>query len=142
MQKLKRKWNKISYNVKLGVTQKKFNSTAQPSVDDWDTYEVYLKTPTDLDAPVITIKMVGYPTYNDAWIPAMSAYYWVSGITAVRNGAYEIALYMDALATYKSKILDTTAYIEYGFNVDSSGSLYRLQDTRQNVSQVPTVTVS
>ena len=124
------------------MTQKKFNSTALPSVDGWDSFEVHLKTPTDLDAPVITIVRDGYPTYNYAWIPAMSGYYWVASITAIRNGVYEIALYMDALATYKSQIMGTTAYIEYGFNVDSSGAQYRLQDTRQNVSQVPTITTT
>lgn len=124
------------------MTQKKFNSTAQPSVDGWDSYEVHLKTPTDLDTPVITLVRDGYPTYNYAWIPAMSAYYWVSSITAIRNGVYEIALYMDALATFKSQIMGTTTYIEYGFNVDSSGAQYRLQDTRQNISQVPTITTT
>lgn len=133
----------ISYTVKLGVTQKKFNSTAQPSVDGWDSFEVVLKTPTDLDAPVITlVTSGGFPNYNYGWIPAMAAYYWVSGIRSVRTNVYEISLFMDPLATYKSQIMGTHTYIEYGFNVDSSGAQYRLQDTRQNVSQVPQITTT
>lgn len=133
----------ISYTVKLGVTQKKFNSTAQPSVDGWDTFEVNLKTPTDLDAPIVTlVTSGGFPNYNYGWIPSMSAFYWVSGIRAVRANVYEISLYMDSLATYKSQILGTRCYIEYGFNVDSSGAQYRLQDTRQNISQVPQITTT
>lgn len=72
----------------------------------------------------------------------MAAFYWVAGIRAVRANVYEISLFMDPLATYKSQIMGTKAYIEYGFNVDSSGAQYRLQDTRQNVSQVPTITTT
>ena len=125
------------------MTQKKLNSTAQPSVDGWDSFEVNLKSPTDLDAPVITIVTTkDFPNYNYAYIPSQSAYYWVGGIRAVRSGVYEVLLFMDALATYKTNILGTNAYIEYGFNVDSSGVQYRLQDTRQNVSQVPTITTT
>lgn len=125
------------------MAQKKFNSTAQPSVDGWDSFEVNLKTPTDLDAPVITLVTSGsFPNYNYGWIVAMNAYYWVSGIRAVRANVYEVSLFMDSLATYKSQILGTRCYIEYGFNVDSSGAQYRLQDTRQNVSQVPTITTT
>ena len=45
----------MSYAIKLGQLNKRVNSTARPDTSGWAVYDCTLKTPTDLDAPTVTI---------------------------------------------------------------------------------------
>ena len=80
-----------------------------------------------------------YPQYNYLYLVEFNAYYWITDIVSVRADVWEISAAMDVLATYKAAILATSCFVEYGFNTDASGATYRLQDTRQNISMVPTI---
>lgn len=106
----------MSYAIKLGQLNKRVNSTARPDTSGWAVYDCALKTPTDLDSPTVTINtgVSGeYPAWTYGYIAAVSGYFWVTAITAVRAGVYEVTLELDPLATYKPEILATSAVILY-----------------------------
>lgn len=106
----------MSYAIKLGQLNKRVNSTARPDTSGWAVYDCVLKTPTDLDAPTVTINtgVSGeYPAWTYGYIAAVSGYFWVTAITAVRAGVYEVTLELDPLATYKPEILATSAVVLY-----------------------------
>lgn len=106
----------MSYAIKLGQLNKRVNSTAQPDTSGWAVYDCVLKTPTDLDSPTVTINtgVFGeYPAWTYGYIAAVSGYFWVTSITAVRAGVYEVTLELDPLATYKLEILSTSAVVLY-----------------------------
>lgn len=106
----------MSYAIKLGQLNKRVNSTARPDTSGWAVYDCVLKTPADLDAPTVTINtgVSGeYPAWTYGYIAAVSGYFWVTAITAVRAGVYEVTLELDPLATYKPEILATSAVVLY-----------------------------
>lgn len=84
------------------------NSTAIPS--GGTSYNCILKTPTSVLNPVIVVEAnVLNVTYG--YIPDFGRYYFVSDIVSVNNSTWELHLHVDVLATYKSEILSTEAYI-------------------------------
>lgn len=125
----------------FGRVYKKYNSTYQGQYSDWDEYNILFKQGFDVDNPTVILSDYAgnAPTWNQFYIPDMAAWYWITSCKAVANGRWEITGTMDVLATYKPQILITDCYIEYGFNTDASGAVYRLPDSRQNVSQVPQI---
>lgn len=132
----------MAFEICIGNTSKRFNSTFQ---DDWATWyrtNAVWKNAKDIDRPVLELALTGltsYPQWNAMYIPEVSSYYWVTGITSVRAGVWQISAQMDVLATYRPQILNTDCYIEYGFNTSETAVEQRLRDVRQNISQVPTV---
>lgn len=125
----------------FGKIYKKFNSTLQPDYSSWSEYQIVFKQGFDVDNPTVILSdYVGNPpTWNQFYLPDTAAWYWITSCKAIANGRWEISGTMDVLATYKPAILITDCYIEYGYNQDASGALYRLADVRQNVSQVPQI---
>lgn len=123
----------------LGKIYKKFNSTLQPDYSGWSEYDIVFKQGFDVDNPTIILSNYDGdpPTWNQFYLPDTAAWYWITSCKAIANGRWEISGTMDVLATYKAAILITDCYIEYGYNTDASGAVYRLPDVRQNVSQVP-----
>lgn len=84
------------------------NSTAIPS--GGTSYNCILKTPTSVLNPVIVVEAnVLNVTYG--YIPDFGRYYFVFDIVSVNNSTWELHLHVDVLATYKSEILSTEAYI-------------------------------
>lgn len=132
----------MAFGVYLGSTTKRINSTGRPHYNDWLYKSVVLKNDTDLDRPTWTIYHDNgdtYPQWNYAYVPAVHGYFWITGIVSVRNNVWQVTASLDVLATYKSEIISTRCYIEYGFNTDASGSRTRLRDARQNVAEAPTI---
>ena len=128
--------------ARIGVTNKRLNSTFQPDSTDWLSVDVLLKQACDIDAPVFDLFFEENTLpwgYNYMYIPSIQSYFWITDIISVRNNVWNIAASMDILATAKTTIMNTDAFVEYGFNVDASGSQYRLHDQRQNVSNVPSI---
>ena len=106
----------MSYAIKLGQLNKRVNSTARPDTSGRAVYDCVLKTPTDLDSPTVTINTGvtdTFPTWTYGYIPAVSGYFWVTAITAVRAWVYEVTMELDPLATYKPEILATSAVVLY-----------------------------
>lgn len=132
----------MAYTVRLGNVSKRSNSTLQPDTSSWFSAQVTFKLAKDIDTPTFILSMPSlssYPQYNYLYLVEFNAYYWITDIVSVRADVWEISAAMDVLATYKSAILATSCFVEYGFNTDASGATYRLQDTRQNISMVPTI---
>ena len=135
----------MAFDVYLGNTDKRYNSTFQSDYSKWTKTSAVWKNAKDIDSPVLELSMTGlieYPQWNAMYITAVSSYYWITSIVSVRAGVWQVSGVMDPLATYRTEILDTDCYIEYGYNTDTTATEKRLRDTRQNISQVPQVTTA
>lgn len=133
----------MAIQVYVGTNTKRFNSTFQADWSGkWSPISVVLKQNTDIDRPIFSVYLPQQdfaPTWNGMYIPFLKAYYWITSIVSVGNKRYEISASMDVLATYRTDILNTSCFIEFGFNTDASGATMRLADRRQCVSMVPKV---
>lgn len=89
---------------------KRKNSTKQPT-GSGTSYTVNLKSGTSYISPTLLLEHSGKPDYNycifDGW------YYFVTDIISVRNDLWEITCKVDGMATAKSDILNTHAYVLY-----------------------------
>ena len=96
-------------NIVLYTFSKKENSTKRPT--GGTTFECTLKTQTSILSPVIRLRLEGNPhKYNYAYIPAFERYYYISDSMYV-SGLWEIYLSDDAMASWKTEIGNTSAYI-------------------------------
>lgn len=94
---------------------KRRNSTAVPT-GAGTQYSVALKEPTSMQNPVFTLS-AGSFAYN--YCQFNGAYYFVEDVTSLRNDIWQISCSKDVLATWKSAILATEAYIMYS-NIGNS----------------------
>lgn len=131
--------------------QKRANSTKIPSTtDQYTSYEVYMKESTSVENPTFLLDVidmdVNYINWNSSW-------YYVVDITLNINGIYELSCTQDHLATYRSRILNSSQYILYaGSRVDGDESYFnklipdrrlpKLNNslTRYEVSTTPVIT--
>lgn len=90
-------------------TAKRHNSTLIPT--GGTQIDVNLKHGSDLITPVFLLSLTSVPTYS--MMHFEGRYYFITGITSVRENLWEISAAVDVLATYKSNILATTAFILY-----------------------------
>ncbi|MBS7343266.1 MAG: hypothetical protein KIH02_09060 [Parabacteroides sp.] len=135
----------MAFDVYLGNTDKRYNSTFQSDYSKWIKTSAVWKNAKDIDSPVLELSMTGlseYPQWNAMYITDVSSYYWITSIVSVRAGVWQVSGVMDALATYRTDILNTDCYIEYGFNTDTTATVKRLRDARQNISQVPKISTA
>lgn len=98
----------MSHTIYAGSVAKRKNSTLQPTLTA--SYDVLLKTPTSLHTPTFTISAASFP-YN--YLKWDDRYYFVTDVTARNNGLWEVSAVVDVLATFKTEILATTAYVLY-----------------------------
>lgn len=72
-----------------------------------------LKNETSIKDPIIELSgnnsIVGF---NYAFIPDFNRYYYITGITNVRNGLYRLTMSVDVLMSFKSQFLNCQAIIE------------------------------
>ena len=130
----------MAYTIRLGSFSKRLNSTKQPSYSEWASYSCVFKDETSLYRPTITLSasFQSFSSNNYNYGVLLGRYYWITDIRAVRSGVIEIDLQVDALATWKSSITGTSAFIEYGFNShDASTAAYRMTDQRLPVNTNP-----
>ena len=98
---------------------KRKNSTKQPTGVGTDV-SVVLKENTSIEKPVLLLSGNTF-NYNYAHISDFGRYYFVSDIVSAYNGGVEVHLMEDNLASAKTEIGNTKAYIAYastGYNVD------------------------
>lgn len=99
----------MSFTVYFDTVNKRRNSTLQPEVEH--PYTCTLKDSTSLDEPVFLLKDAEKFEYNYAkW---GNDYYFVTEVTSYRNDLWEVSCKLDVLATFKSEILDTYAFVAY-----------------------------
>lgn len=91
--------------------RKRVNSTKQPGSATL-TLEGCIKDPCSIENPVIQIEIGESPhSYNYAYIATFGRYYFVNGWT-YNIGLWEAELIEDVLATWKTHIGNTNAYID------------------------------
>lgn len=135
------------YHAHLGKVSKRINSTKRiPLTDLPDEFPFYMKRACSMEAPVFYVRLNSLnisPQYNYCYIEETHAYYWIEDITALNANNWQFSCAIDPLATFADDIKKTKAYIVYGHNkFDASGDSYRVQDSRQNVAQRPTISTA
>ena len=91
------------------TASKRHNSTYQPT--GGTSIDVQLKGGCDLYSPTFLLAHSGIPAYS--MIQFDSKYYFVDRVRSVRDGLYEVDCTIDVLATWKTHILATSAYVLY-----------------------------
>lgn len=89
---------------------KRTNSTKIPSDVDGVSKSVVLKDGTSIYNPVFTLNS------NDdsiVYVKAFGLYYYVSDIVHVRQNVLEVHCSIDVMSSYRSQILNSTAYVIY-----------------------------
>ena len=116
--------------ITLYSFSKRKNSTKQPITGT--QVGVNLKSPTSKYNPTFIIGNINPLSYT--YLKWEDRYYYIDDIRFIRDHYYELVCSLDVLATYKSNILATSAYVAYS----SSNYNVNLLDTR--ISSVTTAT--
>lgn len=98
------------------------------------------KEPFDEEAPVVTIAMSNFKGADYAFIDG--SYYFITGFNHINNVLTEVSLQMDYLETFKSAILEATAYIDRsssGYNklLKDSGVAIQANTLMQKIPFIP-----
>ena len=113
---------------------KRANSTKQPTGLSGTDWPVVLKEKTSYDQPVFRLTSGSQLAFN--YLKWGSWYYFVTGISYVRNDLYEVTCDLDVLATYKTEIGETSAFIMYdtASNIEIMDSRLPLKTTAEYAS--------
>ena len=101
----------MSFSIYLYNFKKRINSTKQPSLADGLKVDVVLKRPTTEYAPVFVLSGVSTFSYN--YVSWGGRYYFIEEVTVVSNDIDEVRCKLDVMATFKSEIGSTSAFVEY-----------------------------
>lgn len=108
---------------------KRINSTKQPT-SGTNISTVALKTPCSIETPVFILNGISDSINYIKW---GSRYYYVTDVTWLTNDNIQVSCDLDVLATYKSNILSTKAFVEYS---QSDYNAYILDPRISNSAQV------
>ena len=107
----------MAFNITYWTNfSKRINSTKQPT--GGTNISVVLKMPCSVEKPIFVLTGISESINYIKWD---SRYYYVTDVTWQTNTIKEVSCDIDLLATYKSNITSTKAFIEYtqyGFNAD------------------------
>ena len=91
---------------------KRRNSTAlPPATPTPDSYDCALKDSCSLINPSLILKYSGKPTWN--YFKFEDRYYWITDIVSLKNDLWMISGTVDALASFRSHIKATSAFVLY-----------------------------
>lgn len=125
----------MAFTVTLYQFTKRKNSTLQPSALQGVDLNCELKQPTSYKNPVFLFFVEDAFPWNylkwDNW------YYFVTDVVSVRNDLFEVHCALDVLATYKTEIGATSAYVLY----DTAGNT-EVTDSRLSMKTTTTYSVS
>lgn len=101
----------MSISVGFITGSKRENSTLQLPITE--THNCVFKNGCSMLNPTLLLELNSndFPSYTGFKIE--DRYYFVTDIRSVRNNLFEVSGRVDVLATYKSNILATTAYVIY-----------------------------
>lgn len=68
------------------------------------THNILLKEPTSILDPTLIVEMSNPSRVNYFYIPEFSRYYYITGISSIRNGVWAITGHVDVLMSYSSQI--------------------------------------
>lgn len=112
---------------------KRRNSTKTPA-DAGTTYEIYLKEDTDTDNPIVVLEPVDL---GFTYARFLGNYYFVSQEVILTNNMMQLSLEMDPLASNKTDIGNTAAFIAYsstGYDINKVDSRIGTSITKTYVS--------
>lgn len=98
----------MSFSVMFGTTNKRVNSTLRPTLST--SVNVNLKSGTSIEAPTFEIQGTVDFGWNYCHCETFKRYYWISDITYEKS-VYYISCSCDYLASYKTEILNNSAYV-------------------------------
>ena len=101
----------MAFTITAYNFSKRVNSTKQPAGLTGTDYSVVLKDRTSYENPVFLLSTETLPAFN--YVQWGTWYYFVDDIVVVRNDLYEVKCSVDVLATYKTEIGQTSAFILY-----------------------------
>ena len=102
--------------IKLYKTPSEVNKVTKVLNDELElTGE--LRESSSVITPIIKIEDNDLTDYNYAYIPDFGRYYFITNITSVRNGLWEVAMRVDVLMTYADEIKANTAVIARNSNL-------------------------
>lgn len=131
----------MAHTIYMGTFNKRLNSTKQPTYTGWTSYSCVFKDETSLYRPTVRIAadFATFASANYNYAVMLNKYYYIQDVRSIRAGYIEVDMAIDPLATYKSSITGTSAFIEYGFNTfDASDQNTRFPDNRVSVNVNPT----
>lgn len=106
-------------NIKIGNTSKRINSTSQQFTSS-TTLSCRLKEPCSMQSPIFQVQgLTKGQLFN--YCQFESRYYWVDDVVYLTNNIQEVHCHLDPLATYKTAIENTYAYVTYGDSTHSGG---------------------
>lgn len=100
----------MGYTVTFGITQKKVNSTSQNFAIQHSGVSCSLKAPCDILAPTLTFQGAFDERCNYMFVLEWSKYFWITA-AVFDKGHWEITGKCDVMATYKTDIGTTSAYV-------------------------------
>ena len=106
----------MSLSATFYTLSKRKNSTKQPT-GTGTVLSVDLKSGTSFISPTFLLNISGTPTYN--YLQFEGWYYFIKDKVSVRNNLWELQCEVDALATAKTEILNTHAYVLYDNTTNS-----------------------
>lgn len=126
----------MAFTIKAWTFSKRKNSTLQPPAADAVEISVVLKEETSYNNPVFLLRYDGDFPYNYfAW---ETWYYFLVDVRSVRNNLYEVECVLDPLATYKTEILASSAFVLYSGNLGNSN----IVDPRLSIRAEPTISAN
>lgn len=103
----------MAFAVQFGVSNKKLNSTLQPTGNLSVEVACELKERTSVENPTFIIQKVlgsGWQKWNYCKCPTFGRYYFINDIAYV-EGRLEVSCRCDYLASYKDEILANSPYV-------------------------------
>lgn len=98
----------MSVSIYFAKVNKRRNSTLQATFST--SFDCVLKQATSIDRPTFILESASFDYNLAKWD---DRYYFVDNVVSVKNNIWEVSCVLDVLATYKSYILNTTAYVLY-----------------------------
>lgn len=111
---------------------KRKNSTKQPS--GGTQIDVRLKDKCSIEKPIFILNQ-GFTDFT--YVEALGHYYFVDDVVSVTNNICEVHCSQDVLATYKTAIGNTSAYVLYDTTSNSE-----IPDGRLSTKTTPTISVN
>ena len=93
---------------------KRHDSSARPSDTGSIVIDVYVKAKTSLNNPIFVLDpAVDFVKYNYCYLEDFKTYYYVDDIILSNTNIVELVCRVDALATARQYIINTTAFVKY-----------------------------
>lgn len=118
-------------DIKTWSFSKRENSTLVPT-SQGDTLSVSLKGGCDMLNPVLIVNNENVQAFN--YFKMQDRYYFVTGITSVKNNLVEISGRCDVLGTWKSAIQSMSAFVAYDGTTNTE-----ITDSRLSVNRSMTI---